>query len=96
MHGARQMSMMEDRMDTPHDEFSSFEARLTLARWHLDAAACAQDAAMRDHLARARQTCEVLSLALTGLAAADAQRASIEGQLADLRSRLEEAEAAAA
>ena len=83
-------------MDTPHDEVSSFEARLTLARWHLDAAVCAQDAAMRDHLARARQAYEGLSVALRNLAAPAAQRPSIEAQLAVLRSRLEEAEAAVA
>ena len=83
-------------MNTPLDEVLTFEARLTLARWHLDAAFSAQDAAMRDHLARARQAYHGVMVALPGLAATDAHRASIEAQLAVLRSRLEEAEAAVA
>jgi len=83
-------------MNTPRDEVSSFEARLTLARWYLDAAVCAQDAAIRDHLARAREVYEGVSVGLRSLAAPAAHRASIEAQLGDLRSRLEEAEAALA
>ena len=81
-------------MNTPHDEVSSFEAQLTLARWHLDAAVSAPGVAVRDHLARARQAYEGLLVALPALAATSAQRASIGPQLAALRSRLEEAEAA--
>ncbi len=83
-------------MDTAHDEVSSFAARLTLARWHLDAAFSAQAAAVRDHLMRARQAYQSLTAALPALAATDSQRASLESQLADLRSRLEEVEAAVA
>lgn len=64
------------------------EAQVTVVRWHLDAAALGSDDKKRRHLDSASLTYQGAMELLAQLAGADADKAAIAKQLAELRESL--------
>lgn len=65
------------------------QGQLTLARWHLDAAANSAADAVRHQMQKARDVYEKTRISLSRAELNDEQRASIERELAAVRVRLE-------